>query len=218
MGWEMMCNHLYNNLCKVAVVTLLLVLYYPVSANETSDENFGITVSHAPETGWNPNTPVPSNKTTVWLIFLTVGGILTISGAAFLKIKKVKTNALDISDEPAPEIKPKLAQQPQAASQAPLPEYQPAPHSTPTAPPGTKTIHQPAPALQPEKKPEPPPAVKIVAPIVEIHQPAPALQPEKKPEPPPAVKIVAPKPSEEDDDMLFKHLDLLRHLKNESEK
>jgi hypothetical protein len=62
--------------------------------------------------------------------------------------------------------------------------------------------------VQPENKPEPPPVAKVVAPIVEIHLP----------EPPPVVKVVEPKPNEEDDDMLFKHLDLLRHLKNESEK
>jgi hypothetical protein len=186
----MMCNHLYKNLCKVAAVTLILGLYHPVWANETSDENFGITVSRTPEPGWNPNTEVPARKKTVWLIFLTAGCILTISGAALLKIKKVKAKTLDISDAPEPEVKPNPAQQPQAASPAPLAEYQkPVHHSTPAAP---------------EIKP--------------IHQPAPVLQPEKEPEQPPTVKIVAPKPNEEDDDMLFKHLDLLRHLKNESEK
>ena len=214
-----MCNHLYNNLCKIAVVTLLLGMHYPVSANETSDENFGITVSRTPEPGWNPNTEAPAKKKTVWLIFLTAGCILTISGVAFLKIKKEKAKTIDISDAPEPEVKPNPAQQPQVASPAPLPEFQkPVHHSTPALPPEIKPTYQPAPAVQPENKPEPPPVAKVVAPIVEIHQPAPVVQPEMEPEPPPVVKVVEPKPNEEDDDMLFKHLDLLRHLKNESEK
>jgi len=51
----------------------------------------------------------------------------------------------------------------------------------------------------PEKKPKQPPPVEVALPIVE--------------------KPIASLPlKDDDDDMLFKHLDLLRHLKNESEK
>ena len=75
----------------------------------------------------------------------------------------------------------------------------------------TKSEPQLAPVRLPEKKPEP--------------QLAPACPSEKKPEPPPIVKAVestvekmVKTKSSDDDDMLFKHLDLLRSLRDEDKK
>jgi len=95
------------------------------------------------------------------------------------------------------------------------------PKAEPVQPPEPvyKTINPylpPLPELPAEKKPETLPVVKPVATAVE--KPVAIEKPVAVEKPMAVEKPVEAKPADDDDDMLFKHLSLLKHLRDEDEK
>ena len=200
----MINRHFYKKLGKVLTVVLFIGLCRAESVG-ASEENMGITVSQAPAPGWNPNTAAPVTKNLLWPILLTVGGTLVLSSIVFQKIKsRVSVASVLKKHDPVPQPITKPLQVPTIQLSQPVsaPQQQPVTSLSPPQPapqPGCKPATQPSPSLLPEKKPKQPPPVEVALPIVE--------------------KPIASLPlKDDDDDMLFKHLDLLRHLKNESEK
>lgn len=217
---------------RMFIVALLAGLWIALSV-PAAEEDMGITVSRTAPAAAEaaPQKTAPASGRTVWIV-LAAGGVALLSGLALLKAKKSKNRATETpvvkTPEPAPQpakkpqpapalppqppaakpvVQPAPAAKPQPAPAAPKPQPPPAPApKIPTPPPAP----QPAPApVPPVKQPEPAPELPRVAPVaakpVEVKPPAPAVE-----------KPVESKPPEDDDDLLFKHLNLLKNLRDDN--
>lgn len=197
----MIKNYFYKKSVKVIAVMLFSGLYCVAVVN-ADEENMGITVSRVPALGSTVDATAPVSKNMLWPVLLTVGGIFVLSGIVILIIKKKKNHLVEAAvatkSEPqlAPVRLPEKKSEPQLAP-VNLPEKKPEPQLAPVRLPEKKPEQQLAPARPSEKKPDSPPIVKAVESTVE--------------------KMVKTK-SSDDDDMLFKHLDLLRSLRDEDKK
>jgi len=208
----------------VALFAGVFLLAGPAGAQE---EDMGITVSCAPEQGRNPDAAVGR---AVWIPF-TAGGVAVLavlSGGIFLMRRKAAGNKISGSEEPADkscpaESKPQPAPSPAAVVQPPpvaartqLQFVQPTPPPIRQVFPESRPpiAEKPVPVLQPETPREPVPPVNPVSSTVS----APVVKA-------PAVVVPVPKPEAEhapnpqernndEEDMLFKHLDLLKQLRN----
>jgi hypothetical protein len=174
---------------SIKVITVMLFSgLYCAALVNADEENMGITVSRVPAPGWTVDATAPVSKNMLWPVLLTVGGVFVLSGVVILIIKKKKNHPVEAAV--ATKSEPQLVA-------VRLPEKKPEPQLASVRLPEKKPEPQLAPACQSEKKPEPPPIVKAVESTVE--------------------KMVKTK-SSDDDDMLFKHLDLLRSLRDEDKK
>ena len=191
----------YNKLGRV----LALVLVVGLSRTETacaSDDDMGITVSRAPAPEWSPNTTGSGSKKILWFFLLTVGGVVALSGTAFLKIKKAKTRVgedsastqINPKSQKKATLPPKPAPVPQQKATLP-PKPAPVPQQKATLPP------KPAPPVQsPETAPaapQPPNPASVLTPAPAPQPPKPAsvLTPAPAPQPPKLASVLTPAPA-----------------------
>jgi hypothetical protein len=204
----------------VALFAGVFLLAGPAGAQE---EDMGITVSCAPEQGRNPDAATGRSS---WIPF-AVGGVAILAGGIFM-VRRKAGNKISGAQEPASksrleESKPQPAPSPAAVVQPPpVAARTQLQFVRPTPPPIRQVFpesrppiaEKPAPVLQPETPREPVPPVSPVISTVSV----PVVKA-------PAVVVPVPKPEAEhapnpqernndEEDMLFKHLDLLKQLRN----
>jgi uncharacterized protein YraI len=176
-------------------------------------EQMGLTVSIAPEKDLKEEKSSPSG-----LRVITGLVIAGFAAGAFLFMKRKPAKPASPADWKTPASPPPVAPAPKPAPEpapAPKPAPEPAPAPKPVAPVPKPAAPVPIPAPAPKPvKPAPAPEPKPVTPAP-VPQPAP--EPAPAPAVPPASKPVVSPPAasgSRDDDVLFKHLDLLKQLKN----
>jgi hypothetical protein len=180
----------------IAAFLLPVLLLLPSVSSSASAEQAGITVSRAPEPGWNPDLPV-AEKGFFRTALIGAAVILILGACGILIFKKVSGRKPGLPGKPAepeenkPSLKPAVP--PPAARPAPVPPHVPVP---------------PKPPVQPAPVQTPPPLPFVQKTVQAPVSPA-AVQ---KASPPPA-----PRSEEKGDDLLLKHLDLLKQLKNKED-
>lgn len=181
----------HNKLIRIFVAALLIGMCRAETVG-TGNEDMGITVSQTPAAGWNQNTARPASKKILWFILLTVGSVMTLSSTVFLKIKKrTVKESVPTTPRPVPQQTKEIPPEPVIQPMKPVSESS-------RLQPGYEQPAQRLPVMPAEKKQELPAVRNAVSTATE--------------------KPVEPGLLEDnDDDVLLKHLDLLRHLKNEAE-
>lgn len=205
-------RRIYSYGLIAAGMVLLSTLLSPNLAASEQDEQVGITVSYAPEPGW---TADKSSKISHTVVFASVGGavVLLAACAVFFLLKKRGKTPSALPKEPAiqqavpPPVKP-VPQKPMGISQPKLAEkgVLPSPQSAVPSKPVVSPVAKPAPIVEP-------PHVSVPSSVsTASRQSVPGGESPKAGQP--SVESV-PVPDEED--MLFRHFDVLKKLKGKGD-
>lgn len=225
----MMTKKHIHFLRSAAVVVLLAgLLPLPIAHGEMEDQ-MGITVSSTPEPGWTPDSDRPAKTSPQAPLGMIIGGVaalLLIAGGFLIVRKAGKKQGKPQEKEPVDKVsrpaKP-VEIPPVAVAKQPGPALRTEPMKKPLPDPVVRRVAAESPA-----PPSKAPTVVAESPRIPVQPPqppAPAPEPVKTPAPkapepvPEPVKAPAPKAPEPaappaEDDLLFKHLDLLKRLKN----
>lgn len=204
-----MKNYLVN-IKPIGLTVLLLVMFCGTVFPQTEEDNLGIiTVSYDPaEDG---DVPVEASQTSgrggAWAGFFVLSGIALLGVVMFLRKRAAaaKTPAADLDknekkpaetmrrDKPAPSQKAQQHPVGQIEKTSPVSEP-PVPRQTPAAEPSVPEVEKPVPLPIIPK-----PAVMPATADPDVSESLPSKKPEKT--------------DSADDDILFKHLEMLRELK-----
>jgi hypothetical protein len=205
----MRSRRIYSYGLIAAGMVLLSTLLSPNFAAGEPEEQIGTTVSYAPEPGW---TADKSSKTSHTVVFVAVGGVVVLLAACavFFLLKKRGKTPSALPKQPAvqqavpppaksvPQKSAGIPPSPKPAEKVIRPPPQPAAPSKPVVSPAA----QPVPIVEPPRVSVPSPALPV------SKQSAPADEAPKASHP---SAESAPSPDEED--ILFRHFDLLKKLK-----
>jgi hypothetical protein len=214
------------------------------SASVALAEEMGITVSSAPSADLNP-APAPDDRKGSFPagLLATIGVLAVLSGGGFLMYRRARKNKSEVDADRVPADK---LRQPQATRPAavitppPIPPAAPKPElpaaTVPPVVPKPAEAAPTAPGVQPkpapsERHPEIPKADPVKAPLPPS-PPAPTVPARtEKPEPVAATAVKTPPPvpapesapvaetpaRNKSDDVMLKHLDLLKQLKSKGD-
>jgi hypothetical protein len=218
-----MNNNIYIR--RLCVLTALIAISYTAQVC-ADEEQIGITVSRTPDPGWIPASAKPQPRHVSWQIPAVIGAAALVL-TFLLATRKSKKRAQGTPSQPASAPRPPLKQTPEKAdpvikkqekgNSVPAKNYSPVkpPPVTPpaSAPKPAPVADKPAaPAAQTEKKADPAPTPPPFA----TKPAAPATQAEKKtdPEPATAPDSMVQTNTGNESDLLSRHLDILKQLKN----
>jgi len=203
----------------IFAISLFAGVVFHAGISCAQEEQMGITVSAPPGPVSIPGESL--RVRTVWIVPVFFGGLVAVilsGGVILMKKRRIRqpvpqTNrpAVDLKEKSAPPSdglkKPVNIPSPVRTTPQP-PSAQPLPKAPPERPPLPHPVPQ-----QPVKNPPPSSQVQVDSkPPVDL--PLPELKP-ASPAPPPAEASQRLNPEE---DVLFKHLDLLKQLKNKENK